>query len=123
MLTNLVYSTNPGIPISPPGSPVLGQPVPVSFSPTTCYLTRADSVLLTVSDITPYLDAALLAMGLHTEARTSFITPPETRTRRAAVRTTAEYEAAAHLDITPVPNVITHVFMLFKGIVPENLGE
>lgn len=34
----------------------------------------ANSVLLPIGTITPYLDASLRALGLHTEARTSFIT-------------------------------------------------
>ncbi|KAJ7118103.1 hypothetical protein C8R44DRAFT_878737 [Mycena epipterygia] len=116
----LLYSnTNHEIPISPPASPVLGQPAPASFSPTTCDLTPADSVLLAVNEITPYLDAALRAMALHTEARTSFITywlPALLKHQRVALRFVpqAEYETAARLDITPRPDVVTRVFMVFN---------
>ncbi|KAJ7118098.1 hypothetical protein C8R44DRAFT_832240 [Mycena epipterygia] len=59
--------TNHDAPITPPGSPTLGQ-VEVaqseSFSPTTCNLSPADSDLLTVNSITLYLDKALRALGL-----------------------------------------------------------
>ena len=33
-----------------------------------------DSVVISVDTVTPYLDTALKALGLHTEAGTSFIT-------------------------------------------------
>ncbi|KAJ7105010.1 hypothetical protein C8R44DRAFT_746250 [Mycena epipterygia] len=76
-------STNPDVPMTPPGSPLLGQlqvelrvaqSESESFSPTTCDLTSAHSVLLPVSAITLYLDETFRELGLHTEARTSFIT-------------------------------------------------
>ncbi|KAJ7092153.1 hypothetical protein C8R44DRAFT_750269 [Mycena epipterygia] len=75
--------TNPDVPMTPPGSPLLGQlqvelrvaqSESESFSPTTCNLTSAYSVLLPVSAITLYLDETFRKLGLHTEARTSFIT-------------------------------------------------
>ncbi|KAJ7113656.1 hypothetical protein C8R44DRAFT_630947 [Mycena epipterygia] len=75
--------TNPDVPMTPPGSPLLGQlqvelrvaqSESESFSPTTCDLTSAHSVLLPVSAITLYLDETFRELGLHTEARTSFIT-------------------------------------------------
>ncbi|KAJ7182242.1 hypothetical protein C8R43DRAFT_1092987 [Mycena crocata] len=120
--------TNRGIPISPPGSPVLGQPLGEAFSPITCDLSPANSVLLTVSNMTPYLDQALQALGLHTEARTSFITywlPSFLKHTHIALRFVpqAAYEAVARLDITPAPDVVTRVFMVFKGVAEENLGE
>ncbi|KAJ7104994.1 hypothetical protein C8R44DRAFT_746232 [Mycena epipterygia] len=87
--------TDHDVPMTPPGSPLLNpvEPsVPQSelFSPTTCDLTPADSVLLPVNTIAPYLDEALRKLGLRTEPRTSFMTPP--------------------------PAVVTHVFMIFKGV-------
>ncbi|KAJ7463633.1 hypothetical protein FB451DRAFT_1352919 [Mycena latifolia] len=121
--------TNHGIPMSPPGSPVLGQPAAVEvFSPIACDLSAADSVLLAVSEITPYLDKALLALGLHTEARTSFITywlPSFLKHTHVALRFVpqAAYERTARLDIAPAPDVITRVFMLFKGVEDESLGD
>lgn len=60
---------------SPPPSPVLGQPsVGEVFRPSLGDLSDSDSVLMPVSSITGYLDSALKVLGLHTEARTSFIT-------------------------------------------------
>jgi len=44
------------------------------FIPNDATLDDANSVLLVTEKITPYLDSALIALGLHTEARTSFIT-------------------------------------------------
>ncbi|KAJ7142822.1 hypothetical protein C8R44DRAFT_846629 [Mycena epipterygia] len=109
--------TNPGVPPSPPSSPVLGHPTPAyAFSPNTCDLSPADSVLLPVNIITPYLDSALGALGLHTEARTSFITywlPAFLKHTHVALRFVPQ---AARLDITPAPDVITRVFMVFKGV-------
>ncbi|KAJ7496729.1 hypothetical protein FB451DRAFT_201882 [Mycena latifolia] len=119
--------TNNNIPPSPPSSPVLGHSSPMqAFSPTTCDLTPADSVLLRVADITPYLDSALRALGLHTEARTSFITywlPAFLKHTHVALRFVpqAAYEPAARLDITPAPDVVTRVFMLFKGVPSEKV--
>ncbi|TFY82488.1 hypothetical protein EWM64_g1520 [Hericium alpestre] len=58
-------------PSSRPSSPAPGVD---AFNPIKATLADHDSVLLRVSDMTPYLDASLRALGLHTEARTSFIT-------------------------------------------------
>ena len=70
-------STNPVVPLSPPSSPRLG-PSQVQnverFIPNDATLDDANSVLLATEKITPYLDSALKALGLHIEARTSFIT-------------------------------------------------
>jgi len=70
-------STNPVFPLSPPSSPRLG-PSQVQnverFIPNDATLDDGNSVLLATDKITPYLDSALIALGLHTEARTSFIT-------------------------------------------------
>ncbi|KAJ7138854.1 hypothetical protein C8R46DRAFT_1234099 [Mycena filopes] len=113
--------TNHGIPPSPPASPVLENlDTTDSFSPLTSDLSPADSVLIAVDSITPYLDKVLFALGLHTEARTSFITywlPSFLQHKHVALRFVpqAAYEASAALDITPAPDVVTRVFMLFKG--------
>ena len=63
--------------ISPPSSPTLATPASMGeevFRPNLSGLSDEDSVVLPVSNVTPYLDTALAALGLHTEARTSFIT-------------------------------------------------
>ena len=62
--------------MSPPQSPVVNS-LPLDsevFNPSDARLSDNDSVVISVDTITPYLDAALKALGLHTEARTSFIT-------------------------------------------------
>ncbi|KAJ7662692.1 hypothetical protein DFH06DRAFT_987115 [Mycena polygramma] len=121
--------TNHGIPLSPPASPAAAQfSVTESFSPLSSDLSPADSVLIDVHDITPYLDKVLLGLGLHTEARTSFITywlPSFLKHTRVALRFVpqAAYETAATLDICPAPDVVTRVFMLFKGIADDPAGE
>ncbi|KAJ7893263.1 hypothetical protein B0H13DRAFT_2276648 [Mycena leptocephala] len=121
--------TNPGIPPSPPASPVVHQfTAAESFSPLTSDLSPTDSVVVAVTEITPYLDKVLLALGLHTEARTSFITywlPSFLKHTHIAVRFVpqAAYETAASLDIIPTPDVVTCVFMLFKGIEDEALND
>jgi len=70
-------SANPVFPLSPPSSPRLGHSQAQNierFIPNDATLDDANSVLLATDKITPYLDSALKALGLHTEARTSFIT-------------------------------------------------
>lgn len=44
------------------------------FGPTTSDLSPSNSVLLPILDVPSYLDKALIVLGLHVEARTSFIT-------------------------------------------------
>jgi len=34
----------------------------------------------------------------------------------------ASYEQAARMRISPVPDVVTRVFMLFRGVAPSDLG-
>ncbi|KAJ7177123.1 hypothetical protein C8R46DRAFT_1078198 [Mycena filopes] len=120
--------TDHGIPPSPPASPVLENlGTTESFSPLTSDLSPADSVLIAVDSITPYLDKVLLALGLRTEARTSFITywlPSFLKHKYVALRFVpqAAYEASAALDISPTPDVVTRVFMLFKGIADDALS-
>ncbi|KAJ7866237.1 hypothetical protein B0H14DRAFT_3107391 [Mycena olivaceomarginata] len=118
-------STNQGIPESPTVSQVIQVEL---FSPLNSDLKPTDSILVAVSEITPYLDKVLLALGLHTEARTSFITywlPSILKYQHVALRFVpqAAYKAAAILDFKPVPDVVTCVFMLFKGIADDALGD
>lgn len=44
------------------------------FCPQSCTLNDCNSVLLKVAGVTLYFDQVLKNVGLHTEARTSFIT-------------------------------------------------
>jgi hypothetical protein len=56
--------------------PVLqSEPQPVdSFDPISSSLNDMDSIVIPVDKVTVYLDKSLNALGLHTEARTSFVT-------------------------------------------------
>lgn len=62
-------------PTSRATSPTPGRPVALPiFEPGTAEVLPSESILLPAQKITSYLDDALTALGLHTEARTSFIT-------------------------------------------------
>ncbi|KAF5328175.1 hypothetical protein D9619_013438 [Psilocybe cf. subviscida] len=98
-----------------------------TFIPTHAQVGPFNSVILEVAHITSYLDAALKALGLHTEARTSFITywlPSILKYTHIALRFLSQYayERAAPLEVTPKPDVIVRVFMLFKGLKPNELN-
>ncbi|KAI5887724.1 uncharacterized protein SCHCODRAFT_02638820 [Schizophyllum commune H4-8] len=116
--------------ISPPSSPALATPPAITqevFRPSLSGLSDEDSVVLPIGTVTPYLDTALAALGLHTEARTSFITywlPSMLKHQHVALRfiEQAAYERAAPLDVTPAPDVVTRVFMLFKGVAAAELN-
>jgi len=146
-------------PTSPPPSPVLSESSAVQeyFHPSSSDLSDSDSVLLPLGEVTAYLDQVLCALGLHTEARTSFITyvvaifsfcitftdafgaeyahyihlprshrywlPSFLRHKHIALRFLPQsaYERAAPLDIVPRPDIVTRVFMLFKGITDDDL--
>ncbi|KAG1869446.1 hypothetical protein DFJ58DRAFT_766224 [Suillus subalutaceus] len=115
--------TNPqAFPRSPASKP---QPVD-TFSPISGSLDDMDSIVIPVDKATVYLDKSLKVLGLHTEARTSFITywlPSILKHEYIALRFVpqAAYERAASLSISPQPDVVTRVFMLFRGISREHL--
>ncbi|KAK0219256.1 hypothetical protein IW262DRAFT_1448992 [Armillaria fumosa] len=123
--------TNPGLPPSPPASPRLDQShsddIP-RFDPSMAELTNSNSVVLPSLKTALYLDKALSALGLHVEARTSFITywlPSILKHDFVALRflPQASYEHAAPLDVEPKPDVVTRVFMLFKRVCEDELDE
>lgn len=62
--------------MSPAQSPVSAPTeLPVlAFNPACPIIDPDNSVLLPLGKVTKYIDDALLGLGLHTEARTSFIT-------------------------------------------------
>ncbi|KIJ27282.1 hypothetical protein M422DRAFT_784968 [Sphaerobolus stellatus SS14] len=116
------------------------------FNPITPDLTPSDSGLLPSQNVTSYLDSALKVLGLHTEARTSFITfvysrlmisviiisndlfykywlPSLLKHKHVALRFLPQvaYERAALLDASPRPNIIMRVFMLFKRVNDDEL--
>ncbi|CAE6470268.1 unnamed protein product [Rhizoctonia solani] len=102
-----------------PSSPV--EALTRSFDPASPVLLPSHSALLPFDKVTGYIDDALLALGLHTEARTSFITywlPDLSKHTFIALRFLPqhEYERAAPLDVSPAPQVVTRVFMLFQGV-------
>jgi hypothetical protein len=111
-----------------PQSPA-SKPQPVdTFNPISNSLDDTDSVVIPVDKITVYLDKSLKALGLHTEARTSFITywlPSILKHEYIALRFVpqAAYSRAASLDISPQPDVVTRVIMLFKGVGKEQLAD
>ncbi|KAK0184727.1 hypothetical protein F5146DRAFT_1144831 [Armillaria mellea] len=126
--------TNHGLPPSPPSSPQLGEPLNshattiFPFDPLLAELTDINSVVLPASKTVLYLDKALTALGLHVEARTSFITywlPSILKHDFVALRflPQASYEHAAPLDVKPKPDVVTRVFMLFKRVCEDGLDE
>ncbi|QRV96136.1 ubiquitin-like protein [Ceratobasidium sp. AG-Ba] len=104
--------TNPIAPISPacsrPLTPDTDRQATI-FDPSRPELFPHNAVLMSFDKVTGYIDDALISLGLHVEARTSFITQEA-------------YAAAAPMKIDPAPNVITRVFMLFKGIEESQLG-
>ncbi|KAJ7584126.1 hypothetical protein C8J56DRAFT_863527 [Mycena floridula] len=104
------------------------SPSEIAFKPCSARLTDENSILLAVDSMTPYLDRSLEALGLHTEARTSFITywlPSFLKHQYVALRFVpqVEYEHAAPLTLTPKPDVITRIFMLFQGVKTEKLHQ
>ncbi|KAG2116996.1 uncharacterized protein F5147DRAFT_810999 [Suillus discolor] len=103
------------------------QPVD-TFNPSSSSLYDTDSIVIPVDKVTVYLDNSLKVLGLHTEARTSFIIywlPSILKHEYVALRFVpqAAFECAASLRISPQPDVVTRVFMLFKGIRKENLAN
>ncbi|KAH6904681.1 hypothetical protein BKA70DRAFT_1431978 [Coprinopsis sp. MPI-PUGE-AT-0042] len=114
--------------LSPPASPLangIGQALE-KFIPNRPTLNDSNSVVLPLQELTLYLDKALLALGLHTEARTSFITywlPSFNKHKNVALRFLPQeaYEKAAPLDVQPKPDIVARIFMLFQGIEDADL--
>jgi hypothetical protein len=97
-----------------------------TFDPSRPSLSPGDSILLPIGKIPSYLDAALKALTLHTEARTSFITywlPSLLKHEYIALRFIAQssYEKAARMRVSPTPDVVTRVFMLFRGVRSDDV--
>ncbi|KAH9960153.1 hypothetical protein BC827DRAFT_1209480 [Russula dissimulans] len=98
-----------------------------AFDPSRPSVNPGDSILLPIGRVAGYLDVALKALALHTEARTSFITywlPDLLKYEYVALRflPQASYERAAQMRVSPTPDVVTRVFMLFRGVAPGDLG-
>ncbi|KAG9011777.1 hypothetical protein FRB90_007077 [Tulasnella sp. 427] len=98
-----------------------------TFEPGQTRCEPENSAVLPVQTITQYIDRALGLLGLHTSARTDFITywlPRFLQYKYIALRFVSQdaYEKAATLDITPKPDIVTRVFMLFQGIPEADLS-
>ncbi|TFK81788.1 hypothetical protein K466DRAFT_666900 [Polyporus arcularius HHB13444] len=83
------------------------------------------TVLLPFIELLHYIDGVLKSLSLHTSARNDFITywlPALSKTPYVALRFVpqAAYERAAELEVTPTPDVVTRVFMLFRGVSAED---
>ncbi|KAK0435428.1 hypothetical protein EV421DRAFT_2061770 [Armillaria borealis] len=120
--------TNPGLPPSPPASPQMLPNAIHPFNPLRPEVTNDNSVVLHASEAAIYLDKALTALGLHIEAKTSFITfwlPFILKHSYVALNflPQASYEHAAPLDVEPKPDVVIRVFMLFKRVCEDELNE
>ncbi|GAA5939063.1 hypothetical protein JCM3775_002663 [Rhodotorula graminis] len=96
-----------------------------SFHASSPSLDLSNGVVLAFSPFLAHLDAALSSLTLHTSARNDFITfwlPHFTRIRDAGndilfrFVPQAEYARAAELEVEPKPDVVTRVFLLFKGV-------
>ncbi|KAG8815715.1 hypothetical protein FRC17_000611 [Serendipita sp. 399] len=114
-------------PNSCPSTPHL-DPSVEAFEPDQPVINPQNSVAFSISQIVKYLDDVLLALGLHTEARTSFITywlPDMLKYPSIALRflPQAAYESAAPLNVQPAATAITRVFMLWRGIATNEAGK
>ncbi|ESK91244.1 ubiquitin family protein [Moniliophthora roreri MCA 2997] len=115
--------TNPEFPVSPLPSPRMDRTTE-NFVPSQPVIDNMNSVVLPIGMVPLYLSQALQALGLHTEARTSFITywlPSLLKHAYIALRFLPQtaYERSAPLDVCLSPDVTTRIFMLFKGITAE----
>ncbi|KAK4704354.1 hypothetical protein P7C70_g1854, partial [Phenoliferia sp. Uapishka_3] len=119
------------LPLSPPLLAFDKSPHPScpAFNPNLAALTPENSILLPFPDLLPYLDATLSSLTLHTSARNDFITywipffvNLHESGKKIALRFIAQepYEQAAKLEVEPAPDVVTRVFMLFKGAETED---
>ncbi|KAK0488290.1 hypothetical protein EDD18DRAFT_1335078 [Armillaria luteobubalina] len=114
-------------------SPPLPPPSPrnttvVLFDPMYPQVNNENSVVLRSSEAAEYLDRALSALCLHVEARTSFITywlPEILKHDYVALHflPQASYSHAAPLEVSPKPDIVTRVFMLFSPVGGDELVE
>ncbi|KAG9021165.1 hypothetical protein FS837_007510, partial [Tulasnella sp. UAMH 9824] len=114
-------------PTSRPASPDTPHPRP-GFVPGVTKCSPDDSILLPFDRMLFYLDEALLSLALHVEARTSFISywlPYMLNYKFVALRFVpqVDYEASAPLEISPRPDIVTRVYMLFQGIAQGELDR
>ncbi|ORY88596.1 hypothetical protein BCR35DRAFT_350839 [Leucosporidium creatinivorum] len=121
----------PSLPPSPPLLPS-DTPLPLpstAFNPGRPSLNRSNAALLPFASFLSHLDKTLTSLSLHTPARNDFVTfwlPSFVRIhgrgQQIAFRFVeqAAYEQAARLEVEPRPDVVTRVFLLFKGVKEED---
>ena len=102
-----------------------------AFHPARPNLDSTNSILLPFDAFLVHLDTSLKSLTLHTAARNDFITywlPSFVRIHEKGQLISmrfveqAAYDQAAVLVIEPKPDVVTRVFMLFKGVDAAELG-
>ncbi|KAI0719183.1 hypothetical protein C8T65DRAFT_736878 [Cerioporus squamosus] len=118
---------------SPPLSPVALNGVTTAvehFDPALPSLEPSSptAVILPFTHLLPYLDSVLKSLTLHVAARNDFIAywlPALSKKPYVAMRflPQAAYERAAALEVIPAPDVVTRVFMLFRGVAEDEIGE
>ncbi|GAA5912038.1 hypothetical protein JCM8208_006465 [Rhodotorula glutinis] len=119
-------ATSTGI-VTSSSSPSEAQQVELepSFYPSSPSLDASNGPVLTFSPFLAHLNAALSSLTLHTSARNDFLSfwmPHFSRIRDAGKDVLfrfvpqAEYARAAELEVEPTPDVVTRVFLLFKGV-------
>ncbi|KAI0787401.1 ubiquitin-domain-containing protein [Fomes fomentarius] len=121
------------IPLDPPLKPFVidsHAPTEEHFDPSHPSLQPDSStaVMLPFSQLLQYLDTVLKDLTLHTSARNDFITywlPALSKHPFVALRFLPQsvYERAAELEVFPAPDVITRIFMLFRGVAAEEVKE
>ena len=102
-----------------------------AFDPSRPILNSKNSILLPFTEFIAYLDDILKLLTLHVSARNDFITywlphfvAIHEKGQFISMRflDQYDYEKAAILEIDPVPDVVTRVFMLFKGVDSDEIG-
>ncbi|PIL28615.1 hypothetical protein GSI_08657 [Ganoderma sinense ZZ0214-1] len=121
--------SNASLPLSPPLGQVDGT-LAEYFDPAYPMLDcdTPTVVLLPFAELLPYLDATLKKLSLHTAARNDFITYWLLKLSKqpfVGLRflPQAAYERAAVLEVHPKPEVVTRVFMLFRGVPADDASQ
>ncbi|GAA5823218.1 hypothetical protein JCM3770_004327 [Rhodotorula araucariae] len=108
------------------------SPLEPAFHPSRPSLDRTNGVALPFTAFLAHLDTALASLSLHTAARNDFLTywmAHFTRIRDAGQLVAfrfvpqAEFARAAELNVEPRPDVVTRVFLLFKGVDAGGANE
>ncbi|BGP11920.1 hypothetical protein JCM10049v2_007840 [Rhodotorula toruloides] len=103
-----------------------------AFDPSNPSLDASNGRALPFAAFLAHLDKTLAALSLHTAARNDFITywlSHFNRIRDAGQHigfrflAQSDYERAARLDVDPKPDVVTRVFLLFKGVDAVEASE